>query len=219
MKILILGATGRTGRLVLAYALAAGYDVNVLVRNKAKLPAELNADAYTVFEGSPTNITLMKQAMSGCDICVSVLNISRTSNFPWSALTSDPTLMSDTMRVVVELAREQPLQRIITVSAWGVAETRPEIPGWFRRLIDNSKIGIAYKDHEEQEKVLQQQSVTPYTIIRPAGLANGKLHALRVSINNDPKPSLILSRASLARFIVDEIAQPKYTNRAVVVSK
>ena len=37
MKILILGATGRTGRLIVEEALKQGYDLNVLVRDKKKI--------------------------------------------------------------------------------------------------------------------------------------------------------------------------------------
>src|SRR5438132_7153278 len=38
MKILLLGATGRTGRHVLEQAVAAGHDVSVLVRSPDRLP-------------------------------------------------------------------------------------------------------------------------------------------------------------------------------------
>jgi len=37
MKILILGATGRTGRLIVEEALKQGYDLNVLVRDKKNI--------------------------------------------------------------------------------------------------------------------------------------------------------------------------------------
>ena len=37
MKILILGATGRTGKLILEEALNQGYDINCLVRDPKKI--------------------------------------------------------------------------------------------------------------------------------------------------------------------------------------
>ncbi|WP_322906940.1 NAD(P)-dependent oxidoreductase [Paenibacillus sp. SGZ-1009] len=41
MKITLLGATGRTGRLILQYLLRAGHDVTVLVRSPARLHEQL----------------------------------------------------------------------------------------------------------------------------------------------------------------------------------
>jgi len=53
MKILILGATGRTGRLIVEEALKQGYDLNVLV---------------TI-------------AMQGCDLVISALGTVKASNY------------------------------------------------------------------------------------------------------------------------------------------
>ncbi|MEO0331023.1 MAG: hypothetical protein AAF223_04960, partial [Bacteroidota bacterium] len=42
---------------------------------------------------------------------------------------------------------------------WGVADSINDIPKWFRWFIDNSNIGVAYQDHERQEKILSKSSL------------------------------------------------------------
>ena len=83
MKILLLGATGRTGKLVLQNALNNGHQVNCLSRNSERITP---MGGLKIFEGSPKNKTDLEKAVSDCDAIISVLNISRKSDFPWAPL-------------------------------------------------------------------------------------------------------------------------------------
>lgn len=215
MTILLLGATGRTGKWLLAHLLEQGYTVHVLVRDKSRL--ESDSPLLHIFEGVPTDEKAMRSALQGCDAVISALNISRHSDFPWSKLRTPLYLLSDTMKLLLSLCEELSVTRIIIISAWGVAETRAHIPGWFRWFIDNSNIGPAYADHERQEKLLMQSAIT-WTSVRPVGLTNStKEKPVRTSSNNHPKPSLTISRKALAGFIVDELEKKAFLQQAVVV--
>ena len=69
MKILVLGATGGTGRLIVSDAVAKGHSVVALVRSAAgaDLPgAEL-------IEGDARNEITLGPALDGCDAVVSAL--------------------------------------------------------------------------------------------------------------------------------------------------
>lgn len=79
MNILLLGATGRTGKHALAYALEKGHQVSILVRNPERIAPQPN---LLIFEGDPANRIDLQRAMEGCRAVISVLNISRTSDFP-----------------------------------------------------------------------------------------------------------------------------------------
>lgn len=217
MTILLLGATGRTGKWILQDALERGHTVQVLVRDRKKIGQ--TGGRLIVFEGLPTDTGALEQAAQGCEAVISALNISRTSDFPWSKLRTPPELLSDTMRVLIPVCEKQFIGRIIICSAWGVAETRQEIPGWFRWFIDHSNIGAAYTDHERQEKLLQQSSLD-WTIVRPTGLTNSrKEKQVRISINGHPKPALTISRLNLARFMVAQLETRGYVRQAITVSQ
>lgn len=130
MKLLLLGATGRTGKRMLKEALNQGYEINALVRDPGKIDSSLNG--VRIFKGSPERIDDLAQAINGCDGILSTLNISRISDFPWSKLRTPPTLLSDVMKNVISLTEKNGPSRIIVCSAWGVAETESDIPNWFR---------------------------------------------------------------------------------------
>ncbi|TRX56209.1 hypothetical protein FNH22_16350 [Fulvivirga sp. M361] len=171
MMILLLGGTGRTGKLVLEEAVKRGYLVNCLVRDPTRL--ERDHASINFFKGSPNQMSDLKQSMYGCEAIISVLNISRTPDFPWARLRTPVTFLSDVMHNVIELAEQEGIKRIIVCSAWGVAETKRDVPAWFNWFINNSNIGFAYKDHEKQEELLKKSNLR-WTIVRPTGLTNSK---------------------------------------------
>ncbi|MEM7186522.1 MAG: NAD(P)H-binding protein [Bacteroidota bacterium] len=216
MKFLLLGATGRTGSLVLETALEQGFQVHCLARNSNRIA---HRSGLTVFEGNPVNRDDLSRALEGCEAVINTLNVSRTSDFPWAKLRSPETYLSDVMKNLLSFTEQQPLNRIVCCSAWGVAETRRHIPGWFRWLIDRSNIGAAYRDHERQERLLEVAAI-PWTIVRPVGLSNStKKETVQESFNNDPKPSLLVSRATVARYLVAVLERDDLIRQKVVISK
>jgi putative NADH-flavin reductase len=217
MRILLLGATGRTGKLLLEQALQRSHTVNVLVRDKNKING--NDHRVTVFEGSPLDKSALENAMKGCEGILSALNISRTSDWPWAKLRSPKDLLSSVMKSIIEVATKQNINRIIFTSAWGVAETKKDIPGWFRWFIDNSNIRYPYLDHERQEDLLKETSLR-WTSVRLAGLTNSKKKKeVIVSINNNPKPHLMIGRRNVATFMLDVLEKNLYVRETVAVSE
>lgn len=215
MKILVLGATGRTGRLILKEVIRKGIEVNCLVRYPEKV---IDKDPLlTIFKGSPENISDLKNAMHGCDAIISSLNISRKSDFPWSSLRTPPTFLSDVMKNIVSLTEENKI-RIVVCSAWGVAETKSDLPFWFSMIIDNSNIGVAYKDHERQENILKSSNLK-WTIVRPTGLINSnKVKKVVESYGNKPKPKMLISRKIVAAFMVQVLTNEKLIGETPVIS-
>ena len=216
MKILILGATGRTGKLILAEALNQGYQINCLVRKPQKVK-ETHSD-LKIYKGSPESISELEIAFQGCDAIISALNISRKSDFPWSKLRTPKTFLSDVMKNIVSLNAKNKIDRIVICSAWGVGETSKDIPIWFNWVIKNSNISIAYKDHERQENLLKS-STLKWTIVRPSGLINlKKKQNVIESYKNQPKPKITISRKSVAEFMVKALSNEKLIGQSPVIS-
>ena len=216
MKILLLGATGRTGKLVLQKALNKGYHVTCLARNSNRIPKQ---DRLTIVEGNPTNEMDLANAMQGCDAVINVLNISRTSDIPWARLRTPKNYLSEVMSCLIPIAETHQLKRMAICSAWGAAETKNDIPFWFRWFIDNSNIGVAYRDHERQEEMLQATKLN-WTIVRPVGLTNSKKKEhIRETFENSLKPNLFISRSSVADYLIDSLTRDELINKKVVISK
>ena len=161
----------------------------------------------------------LADAMRDCDAVLSTLNISRISDFPWSKLRTSKDFLSMSMKYVLENSEVLKHKRIIVVTAWGVAETRKDIPAWFRWLIDHSNIRYPYTDHERQEQLLKQSDVN-WTIVRPVGLTNStKEREIQVTLNNDPKPSLMISRSNVALFMLGVLENNLYNRQCPVISE
>src|SRR5688572_31987065 len=104
MKILMLGATGRTGKHVVHEGILKGYNINCLVRDAKRLA--MSHPTLTILEGSPENASDLDFAMQGCHAIISTLNISRRSDFPWSKLRTPTAFMSDAIKNVISLAEK-----------------------------------------------------------------------------------------------------------------
>ena len=216
MRILILGATGRTGKWALTHALNSGYEVCVLARNIERIEPQ---ERLTLIEGNPSHSESLMHALADCEAVISVLNISRTSDFPWAPLRTPKTYLSDVMRLLTELGKKQGIKRIVTCSAWGVGDSRADIPWWFRLTIDYSNIGTAYQDHARQEEILSASSLD-WTIVRPVGLINTKQpQEVLETLGSQPKPGLLISRQSVGTYLVDSLKREDLIGKMVVISK
>lgn len=216
MKLFLLGVTGRTGRLLVDEALRRGHTVHALARDKRKV--RITNGNLILFEGTPADKNVLQQAMRGCEAILSTLNISRTSDFPWAKLRTDKKFLSQVMRDLVALAPQHNINRIIFTSAWGVAETSGHMPAWFRWLVHNSNIGVAYTDHTAQEELVKQ-STLDYTSVRPTILTNSKKEQdIIVSFNDRPKAKLFISRLSVAKFMLDILEKGLYKREMPVIS-
>jgi putative NADH-flavin reductase len=217
MHILILGATGRTGRLLVKEALKRGHRVSVLIGHKSSL--KTNPELVDVHEGTPLNKFTLADAMRGCDAILSTLNISRVSDFPWAKLRTSKDFLSSSMQKLTDLAKDQHISRIIITTAWGVAETNKDIPFWFRWLVNNSNIRYPYRDHEHQEQILRQSDLN-WAIVRPVGLTDSDQEKdIQVSLNNIPKPSFRISRKNVALFMLDALQNNLYIRQCPVISE
>lgn len=216
MKLLILGATGRTGHWVLQLALERGFKVHALVRFPEKLQFHEN---LKVFIGNASNFQNLSEAAIDCNAVINVLNISRKTDFPWSKLRTPKHYLSDVMSNLIKILPDLNINPLIVCSAWGVGDSKKDLPFWFRFLVDYSNIGVAYKDHERQEKILES-STLDWVIVRPTGLTNSsKIQEVNIIENNCGKPNLTIGRKTLASFLLDCLTEKDYWCKRVIVSK
>lgn len=216
MKILLLGATGRTGKHVVDEALRQGHELGCLVRRPEAI--HVQHPKLTIYKGSPEKLGDLEKVIEGCEVVISVLNISRKSDFPWAPLRTPETMLSDFMTNLIKLSQTHVIKRVIACSAWGVSETKRFLPPWFVWLINHSNVGFAYRDHERQEEILMK-SLLPWTIVRPTGLTNSKRNQEVIeSYNNVPKPNFTIGRRSVAKYLIDAINNEALIRKAPVIS-
>ena len=104
------------------------------------------------------------------------------------------------------------------MSAWGAKETKQDVPGAFRFLINRSNIGVAYRDHEAQEDLLAESELN-WTILRPVGLTNKEIdEEVIISENNSPKPAMTISRKTVANMLLRSLSDSELNCRRIVIS-
>jgi putative NADH-flavin reductase len=211
MNILILGATGRTGKLVAQMAAGSNHHVTAIVRNKSRFTMK----NVTCIEGSPTDANLLGKVLKGMDAVVVSLNVNRTSDNPFAKVVSPLTLISDSVRALITAMEQNGVRRIITVSASGVGDSWMDMPLIARLLIRNSNIMRAYEDHDRQEKLLPG-STLDWTVVRPVMLNNKDNETYRVP-GGKPNGGGI-SRKAVAKFILDALESGKYTREFVTIN-
>src|SRR5438445_7467289 len=155
MNLLVLGATGRTGRLVVEQALAAGHTVTALVRSPEKV-ANGNANLRVV-TGSATDKSELARALEGADAVISTLG-------------GKGSVIEDSSQAIVAAARAAGVSRVVVLSSWVVEQDRMDVVS---RLLTGIAMGPVIKDKNAGEQVLRQSDLE-WTIVYPSVLTDGE---------------------------------------------
>lgn len=216
-RILLLGGNGRTGIEVVKLALSRGIGVNALVRDPTKVT--ITHDLLTVFKGNPMNADDINRAIEGADAVVSTLNNGRTSDMPWAKPTSPVNLMEVSINNAMAAMKSRGITSIATLSAGGVGDSFADAPGFMRFLINKTNMKQAYDDHNKVDTALRASGLN-WTQARAMGLSNkppkGKIIH---SYGNQPKPAMMISRATVAAFLLDSLNDPAMWGKAPVISE
>jgi putative NADH-flavin reductase len=196
-KLIVFGATGGTGKLVVEQALNAGYVVTVVVRNPAAF--DLQHAQLKIFTGDVLVPSTLKAALSGQDIVVSCLGMRNTG----------PTqLYSQGVRNIIEAMQRENVNRIICLSAAAVIipPRGSAIMKFVVKYILQRIFKYSYADMLLMEEMLRGTNLN-WTVIRPPRLIDGKKKGVyRSSINEPLKHPSKISRADLADYIVNHLS-------------
>lgn len=210
MNILVLGATGRTGKIFAKLATNQNHEVTAIVRekNRGTLPK------VKYIEGSPTDGKLLSDALRGIDAVVVSLNINRTSDNPFAKVLSPLTIISDSVKALIPAMEKNGVKRIITISASGVGDSWGDMFLIVRLLIRYSNIMRAYEDHDRQEQLIKNSNLD-WTIVRPVMLSDKESDKFTATLGK-PKGGSI-SRAGVAKFVLDALEEEKYVKDVVTL--
>ena len=214
MKILLFGATGRTGRIILQKALKDGHEVTAIVRD----PSKINGTKANIVQGSPYDKKTVQKAMAGCDAVINTLNISRTSDSPWAKLRSPKDLISRTAQNAIDAMKENNTKRIIVMSTIGAGESKKKLPFIVKLVVGCSNLRHAFKDHTRQEEILAN-SDRNWTVIRfPMLTEEEGENEILVNMNDGTKINRNINRETVARFILSILGDEKYYKKVIAIS-
>jgi len=215
-KILILGATGRTGKHAIPYALANGYEVVAMVRNPAKITVK--SDNLTIITGLPTKLEVVRKAMKGCDAVLSLLGPLPHGGAISIRKIDRPRILERSISNVLVAMLEYHIKRIMILSTVGAGDSWKYNPWYVKLLATLTNFKVIFEDHNAQENLIQA-SGTNWTIARPVGLnENETMGTLAVTYDHTPRPFQI-SRKLLAKFLIDNLYSETYMHKAPMLSE
>jgi putative NADH-flavin reductase len=205
MRVLVFGASGKTGREVVRQALARGYTVTAFVRETARLPlAHTNLRLIT---GQITDPSAIAKAVSGHTAVISTLGVGRP-------LAHDPAVI-DGIRAIARASEHASIERLVYLSFIGVQDSR-DAAGFVLKRLATTLLRHEVADHEVKEAAIVK-SFVDWTIVRPPMFTNGRLTAA-YRVGEDIRarsPLPLMSRADVADFMVRQVTDAAFIRKAV----
>jgi putative NADH-flavin reductase len=202
MKVLVFGATGRTGRALVEQALEQGHAVTAFARNPAKVRgAHQN---LSVAKGNMLDVASVEAAVQGQDAVLSalgtsvpvpaivlavlvfqvlarilalhgILGLTVRIGGPLLALlflTRRTTTLSQGTRSIVQAMEKHGVRRLICESSLGVGDSRGRLGIFYNLILVPLLLRGMFADKAAQEEIIRA-STLDWVIVRPTSLTNG----------------------------------------------
>lgn len=207
-KILVLGATGGTGRLIVRQAVSRGHDVAALVRSPEK---GRDLKGIRLVFGDARDDNVLREALQGRDTVISALG---TPASPFR----DVTLLSTATRALVRAMNEAHVSRLVAITGMGAGDSVGHGGLLFDRLIFPLLLRHVYADKNRQEAIVRASGLA-WTLVRPSVLndkpGRGEVRALT---DLSGFHGGTISREDVASFVLDEVRDDVWVHRAPLVT-
>lgn len=206
MKIVVFGASGKTGTLLIDQALNLGYFVKAYVRNADSI--KIQNPNLEVIVGQLSDKEKLKEAINGVDACISTLG--------GGSLTKHNPEVIKGIDLIVQVMEELGVSRLLYMSSLGVGESRFTMPQPIRFIVVDLILRVPIADHHANEQRIMRSKLA-WTIVRPSGLKDGektgnlKYGSEIVKIKGNPS----ITRANVASFILEQLVNEEFINKGV----
>ncbi|TKA65145.1 hypothetical protein B0A55_09881 [Friedmanniomyces simplex] len=222
MRVLIFGASGRTGQLATTEALARGHTVIVLVRKASSMTP---AEGLTIIEGSPLNQPDVERAFTeipkGAPEAILVtLAAPRATDSPFAKPIAPPFFMRDSVRNVTAVMKQHGVKRIVIMSAFGAGDSSAQLAWPLRLLFRQSNMSFQYEDHDALDADVRVSGDLEWTLVRPVMLKEGEARSVRElgEVGEGAGMFDSVTRASVAEFLVKAVEEGRLAKKAVVIA-
>ena len=205
--VVVAGATGRVGRLVINEVLARGFNARAILIPPFDSPnqPEFIEKNVELVEGDLTSVEALEKAVEGADYLISVIG----SKKPFSKKENDKI---DNMgnQNLTRAAKAKGLKRVVIVSSNGVGNSR-----WAINLMHKLSMNRILRAKEKSEAFIQSYGME-YTLLRPGGY-NEKDLSGEIVFGEGGGLSGLIGRGGIAKTCADAITNPAMKNRTLEV--
>ncbi len=202
MKVIVFGATGKTGQHVWRAAQERGHDVTAFARSPHKIGGN---PALRIVQGDVTDAASVAEAVAGHDAAIVALGSNGLR---------DKTTLATGTKTVVDGMILHAVERLVVLSAAGVGDSWGQV-SLLARVMFRTLLRNIYADHAAQEAIVRASSLD-WTIVRAAILSDDPATG-RTTATNTGK-IVRIGRADLAGFLVKEADERAYSREAISVT-
>ena len=214
MKVLVVGATGGSGRAAVETLAGRGHEVTAFARRASAVFG--SRTGVRAVDGDATVPEDVGRAVRGQDAVVVTLGITehplRVRLFGSAGTPLD--VRSRGTAVVVAAMREQGVRRLVVQSSYGVGETRDRLP-LSSRLVFALLLRPQIADHERQERIVRDSGLD-WSLVQPVYLTDGDEPAA-LSSTGDAE-GMRVSRRAVGGVLADLVEEPGVHGRTLTVT-
>lgn len=205
MKVLVIGAAGKTGRAVVEQAVAAGHQVTAFVHNAEKY----EVSDVRVIEGDATDSAAIDAAVLGQDAVLDTIG----GKTPYKAT----TLESSAANTIIASMQRNAVRRLVVTSMIGEGDSKSNTTIYVRLLVSTFLRG-ADKDKAAMEYAVESSGLD-WVILRPAILSDDPAKGnVRVFDAETGEKAHKITRADLASFMLAQPSNNEYLHQAVTIA-
>lgn len=208
MRVLIVGASKGIGLETTRQALEAGHEVRAMARSASRI--NLADSKLEKISGDALKSEDVQPAMIGVDVVIQTLGVGLGDLF------RPVHLFSAATKVLITAMKARDVKRLICVTGFGAGDSRASI-GLLQRLPFQIVFGRAYDDKSVQERLIKESGLD-WTIARPGVLTSGpRTGRYKILAEASQWRNGIISRSDVAEFLVRQIADRTYVQKAPVL--
>jgi putative NADH-flavin reductase len=208
MKIVIFGATGRTGKHLVEQALTQGHLVTAFARTPSKL--SMSHERLRIEQGDVLDAASVEKAVAGQDAVLCALGFK---------FNEPSTVLVNGTQHMIHAMKKHGVQRIISILTAGfLGEQSDLLIGkfllGFYRLYPKGLLEPARLQFQEL-----QQSDLQWVAIRAVVLAEGPPKGnYRVVKHNIPKGGYRITTGDLAEFMLQQVSSDEYVGQSPAIA-
>lgn len=215
-KVLVVGASGGTGRATIDALVKRGHRVTAFSRHAESL--ENTSDQVSLLNGDATKPEDVDRAVAGHDAVIVTLGITEN---PIRVRLFGPArtpinVRSAGTRNVIAAMRKHGVRRLVVQSTYGVGETRGRLR-WVERLFFGLLLKPQIADTEVQEREVRGSGVD-WVLAQPVHLTDDEKDEMPFASADGQIREWTISRKGVARFLALAAQAPEYVGQSVALS-
>ncbi|MBO9553185.1 NAD(P)-binding oxidoreductase [Cellulomonas sp.] len=218
MKVLVVGATGGSGRAAVTALVRRGHEVTALSRHAGTLTADPTLRGVRTVDGDATDPAVVGPLVAGQDAVVVTLGISESAirvRLRGPAGTA-PDVRSRGTRTVVDAMRAHGVRRLVVQTSYGVGETRDRL-STAMRVVFALLLRPQIADTEVQHALVRDSGLD-WVSVQPVNLTDEAADEMPFTSTTGDVQGYKVARARVGQFLAAAVEDDRWVGRSVALS-